>query len=761
MAFWNIGGFHTVSAVERILEKENHTLRDVLGADDLISEVLAPNTKLIDYLRKPEIILELAQIVVNGPPKKEAESPQPSELAKSPDNSESDSDRTDDENSDSEDDDPDATQDEIDLPRLATEILSVDVWCLMDSLLQNTEAMDLLWSILDEPLADNLSGRALNTEKVRLTNFTKIMENVLEKRTEQTLAYIKGVDKLASCFLNHVDNPPLVDLLLKIIATDVPDQPTGIIDLLYQQNLIPRMVRKLGPDTPHSEQMAVGDFLKAFVTISGGNKAENCSIGPNELSRQLVSTECLEELIDLMLKGGSGLGIAVGVIIEIIRKNNSDFDFVQVLHTTLESHPPSLRDSIYLGTMVRLFAKAIPKFQEMLTREHTETMEMPFGTIKPLGFERFRICELYAELLHCSNMTLLNKGKGESVVRERDDERRRVYYSDNNERKGGESPAVRDSPPPLGQEEVADVEVDEDVSSPKSEPNLEQQEELTGEALAAELKKQEADIRKSPVIGDQLKLALDDNGCISTVFSMLFEFPWNNFLHNVVFDVVQQIFNGSLSEGYNKFLAIHLFTRDHITERIVQGQNSSDEYERTKHTHLGYAGHLTLISEEVVKFAAVFPPQTVSPEVATALESHDWTYYVGHTLLKLREQYNTILGGRKPEDDEEDEEDGNNMMISLSETGERIDEAERLSHLDLDDGNNQFSRYMSHQLGNSATHFGSSDEDDDDEWESMDRQDRNLGYRDLGSDDDDEDDDDIDDESANLKIKRIPSYTAE
>src|SRR4051812_30156398 len=26
----------------------------------------------------------------------------------------------------------------------------------------------------------------------------------------------------------------------------------------------------------------------------------------------------------------------------------------------------------------------------------------------PLGFERFRICELFAELLHCSNMSLLN-----------------------------------------------------------------------------------------------------------------------------------------------------------------------------------------------------------------------------------------------------------------------------------------------------------------------------------------------------------------
>lgn len=31
------------------------------------------------------------------------------------------------------------------------------------------------------------------------------------------------------------------------------------------------------------------------------------------------------------------------------------------------------------------------------------------GSIAPLTFERYRICELYAELLHCSNMSILNR----------------------------------------------------------------------------------------------------------------------------------------------------------------------------------------------------------------------------------------------------------------------------------------------------------------------------------------------------------------
>lgn len=36
-------------------------------------------------------------------------------------------------------------------------------------------------------------------------------------------------------------------------------------------------------------------------------------------------------------------------------------------------------------------------------------MSTTVGSIAPLTFERYRICELYAELLHCSNMSLLNR----------------------------------------------------------------------------------------------------------------------------------------------------------------------------------------------------------------------------------------------------------------------------------------------------------------------------------------------------------------
>lgn len=44
-----------------------------------------------------------------------------------------------------------------------------------------------------------------------------------------------------------------------------------------------------------------------------------------------------------------------------------------------------------------------------LTSSQDGATPTTIGEILPLTFERYRICELYAELLHCSNMALLNR----------------------------------------------------------------------------------------------------------------------------------------------------------------------------------------------------------------------------------------------------------------------------------------------------------------------------------------------------------------
>lgn len=205
---------------------------------------------------------------------------------------------------------------------------------------------------------------------------------------------------------------------------------------MQQQNLIPRLISFLAPDQSTSTQTSAGDFLKAIITISANATTQDQSvIGPNELTRQLVSDSCLKQLIEYMLRGGNPLTVGVGIVIEVIRKNNSDYDLENQIGPV-----PKNSDPIYLGTLLRQFANHIPQFMELVNsssqivtqRDGSITtkkreLKTAFGEkIEPLGFDRFKTCELMAELLHCSNMALLNERGSEAEVRRRDAERERL-----------------------------------------------------------------------------------------------------------------------------------------------------------------------------------------------------------------------------------------------------------------------------------------------------------------------------------------------
>ena len=141
-----------------------------------------------------------------------------------------------------------------------------------------------------------------------------------------------------------------------------------------------------------------------------------------------------------------------------------------------------------------------------------------------------------------------------------------------------------------------------------------------------------------------------------------FRFPWNNFLHNVVYDVVQQVFNGTLDRGYNRAVAFDLFrpiegTDDiglaslkEITDRILDGQALSDASQKEKGMRLGYMGHLTLIAEEVCKFGARIPvDNSDAPIVHEQVNKPEWITYVEGTLAETRDKDNAVLGGVRPE----------------------------------------------------------------------------------------------------------------
>jgi SIT4-associating protein SAP185/190 len=117
----------------------------------------------------------------------------------------------------------------------------------------------------------------------------------------------------------------------------------------------------------------------------------------------------------------------------------------------------------------------------------------------------------------------------------------------------------------------------------------------------------------------------------------------------VVYDIVQQVFNGPMDRGFNPTLAVSLFEAADITTAIINGQAASDESQAKAKTRMGYMGHLTLIAEEVVKFTERHPPELLSEAVLDKVMGQDWINYVEGALAETRERDNAILGGVRPE----------------------------------------------------------------------------------------------------------------
>lgn len=117
----------------------------------------------------------------------------------------------------------------------------------------------------------------------------------------------------------------------------------------------------------------------------------------------------------------------------------------------------------------------------------------------------------------------------------------------------------------------------------------------------------------------------------------------------MVYDVVQQVFNGAMDRGFNRNLAIDLFETGRITERVIEGQQQSDRAQKEKMMRLGYMGHLTLIAEEVVKFTERQPAELLAPSVVEKITSSDWINYVEQVLTETRDRDNAILGGVRPD----------------------------------------------------------------------------------------------------------------
>lgn len=578
----------------------------------------------------------------------------------------------------------------------AADILSFDIWIIPSRIIESPNLINKLWLILK---LDHLQENCPSVSYI-----VHILDQLLECNSIELLNFVRRQEDLVDTFLAKIEVPAIMDYFFRIIQTDKPDSPTGILDTIAQQDVISKLVDILKPqpiqfdDTPYIpdhqlyfRQSSATDFLKALITISSNAALAvvmETNIGPNPLTRQLVSLEVVNTIVhDIMLqkvqgKNGKiqtnkhGINNCVSIIIELIRKNNSDYDLNCGTYSSLlqngdggpgeintyvmfqwlkdfEQNPPGPRDPIYLGDMLEIFSDNLHKFEELLEIEPIP----PNGvTSDILGFTRFKISELIAELLHCSNMTLLNSKKIRQIIGIRDHIRlqqaKRLRKALDEKIAFVETPNIQDVTSGIDDVSLDDVQFAEEDKHDYSNliKNIESIEDSEDEepSISPEnpfvCEERNKAIRLDPSVGDFFKIKLIDLKILLSIVGKFTKYEWNNFFHNVVFDLVQQIFNGKLN-SYNSFLIVELFKRDQcdLTDLIVRS------YESDVEPRPGYMGHLILIGEEIVKFTSLYKPDLISRTIVEAVLSEKWNWFVNDILTKTREVYNVVLGADEGE----------------------------------------------------------------------------------------------------------------
>ncbi|SCU88124.1 LANO_0D01178g1_1 [Lachancea nothofagi CBS 11611] len=656
---------HTTSRTLSLTQLSSAYIDNILSESELLNELTRQNNTLLDFLcfgyfftpdhvkvQNIEYLIDQLMACVEHIQDGRGGSSRMSNSSSRGNDSDSDSDDDDEDNEDNDVDDEDTIStvkpraSPLNKATIISEIFALDIWLISESLVKNTGYLNKIWSIMYRP---NFAS-----EKSALVPiFLKINQNLLATRQDQYLNFIRTKATLVDDLLQHIEISVLMDFLLKIISTDKQESPSGIIELVREQQLLNRLLSYLDNEKYEPDiQACAGDLLKAIITISANAPLDDMSIGPNSLTRQLASEECMSFLLETIInKRGNALINAVSIVIELIRKNNSDYDQVNLLSTTLEANPPSMRDPIYLGTMLRLFTQKLPSIFQILTDVETDStiklLENQMGEkFKPLEFERFKVVELIAELLHCSNMGLLNSKKAERIV------------NDRNKARGTMTMQLQDA--------LVDLELHDNVTN--TDPVMDSDPAYIEDVdesfdIPYVNSKQNTKLRDNPTVGDLFKIKVYDHQILPKIVHLFLQYPWNNFWHNVVFDIVQQIFNGRMDFSYNSFLVYSLFNNKSASEYmedasksfardfqitrdlVLEGYRKSYAFYEKHYTALGFMGHLVLIAEEIVKFSKVYKVELISPDIQAALQAEDWVFYSEDVLNDTRIMYSKILGG--------------------------------------------------------------------------------------------------------------------
>eukprot|EP00070_Physeter_catodon_P039697 XP_028346591.1 serine/threonine-protein phosphatase 6 regulatory subunit 2 isoform X3 [Physeter catodon] len=257
--FWKFD-LNTTSHVDKLLDKEDVTLRELMDEDDILQECKAQNRKLLDFLCRQQSMEELVSLVTQDPAVDMEEKVR------------------------------------FKYPNTACELLTCDVPQISDRLGGDETLLNLLYDFLNrEPPLNPLLA----------SFFSKTIGSLIARRTEQVIVFLRKKDKFISLLLKHIGTSALMDLLLRLVSCV---EPAGlrqeVLHWLNEEKVIQRLVELIHPSQDEERQSNASQTLCDIIRLGReqGSQLQEAP-EPDPLLTVLESQDCVQQLLRNMFDG--------------------------------------------------------------------------------------------------------------------------------------------------------------------------------------------------------------------------------------------------------------------------------------------------------------------------------------------------------------------------------------------------------------------------------------------------------------------------
>uniref|UniRef100_A0A671VNB6 Protein phosphatase 6 regulatory subunit 2 n=1 Tax=Sparus aurata TaxID=8175 RepID=A0A671VNB6_SPAAU len=370
--FWKFD-LHTSSHLEALLDKEDVTLIELMDEEDVLQECKAQNRRLLLFLCQDQCMQELVRMITTEPP---------------------------------------AGVEEIKrfkYPNIACELLTCDVGVINDKMGNEEPLLETLYSFLEQPSPLN---------PLLASFFSKTIGNLITRKTEQVLSFLRRKEGFLSLVLKHIDTSAMMDVLLRLIScVEPPPLRLETLTWLNEEKLAQRLVELIHPERDEERQSNASQTLCDIIRLSRdqANQLQEMS-QPDPLLTVLESQECVEQLLQNMFSGETTESCIINgiqVLLTLLEIRRPDplhvFDICLVC---VYDRVDGVMDAQGFERSYTVNSTILLAIQPHLIHFHQLLLEPPkrnpmlttLGVLEePLGNTRLHVARLVASLLYTSS----------------------------------------------------------------------------------------------------------------------------------------------------------------------------------------------------------------------------------------------------------------------------------------------------------------------------------------------------------------------